>query len=92
MTRLVLASTSRYRAEVLRRLGVPFEAIAPDGTKLRRGQIATAYTSSHINFTIANGGTMTAGDYFNIPVAKPAAGKRDCHSSSPVCLLYALIS
>ncbi len=30
MTRLVLASTSRYRAEVLRRLGVPFEAIAPD--------------------------------------------------------------
>ena len=29
MTRLVLASTSRYRAEVLRRLGVTFESVAP---------------------------------------------------------------
>lgn len=27
---LVLASSSRYRAELLRRLGVPFEALAPD--------------------------------------------------------------
>lgn len=27
---LVLASSSRYRADLLRRLGVPFEAIAPD--------------------------------------------------------------
>jgi septum formation protein len=27
---LVLASSSRYRAELLRRLGVPFEAIAPE--------------------------------------------------------------
>jgi len=30
MTRLVLASTSRYRADVLRRLGVPFDAVAPE--------------------------------------------------------------
>jgi septum formation protein len=28
-TRLVLASTSRYRAELLRRLGVEFESCAP---------------------------------------------------------------
>ena len=27
---LILASSSRYRAELLRRLGVPFEALAPD--------------------------------------------------------------
>jgi septum formation protein len=30
MPRLVLASTSRYRADLLRRLGLPFEAMAPD--------------------------------------------------------------
>lgn len=29
MRRIVLASTSRYRAELLGRLGVPFEAVAP---------------------------------------------------------------
>lgn len=28
--KLVLASTSRYRAELLERLGVPFQAVAPD--------------------------------------------------------------
>ena len=38
-----------------------FEVIAPDGSKLKRGQIATAYASSHVNFTLANGGTMTSG-------------------------------
>ena len=47
-----------------------FEVIAPDGSKLKRGQIATAYASNHVNFTLANGGTMTAGDYFNIIVAR----------------------
>ncbi len=30
MTRLVLASTSRYRADVLRRLGVPFDTANPE--------------------------------------------------------------
>lgn len=30
MTRLVLASTSRYRADVLRRIGVPFDPVAPE--------------------------------------------------------------
>lgn len=69
------AQNGGYRINILATSATgEFEVIAPDGTKLRRGQIATAYTSSHINFTIANGGTMTAGDYFNIPVAKPAAG------------------
>lgn len=47
-----------------------FEVIAPSGAKLRRGQVATAYTSDHVNFTLANAGTMTSGDYFNIIVEK----------------------
>lgn len=47
-----------------------FEVIAPSGAKLKRGQVATAYASDHVNFTLANGGTMTSGDYFNIIVEK----------------------
>lgn len=69
------AQNGGYRVNILATSATgEFEVIAPDGTKLKRGQIATAYASSHINFTIANGGTMTAGDYYNIVVAKPAAG------------------
>ena len=69
------AQPGGYRVNILATSATgEFEVIAPDGTKLKRGQIATAYASSHINFTIANGGTMTAGDYYNIVVAKPAAG------------------
>lgn len=30
MARLVLASTSRYRADVLRRIGVPFDTVSPE--------------------------------------------------------------
>ncbi len=33
-------------------------------------EVATAYTSNHVNFTLANGGTMTSGDYFVLIVAK----------------------
>lgn len=47
----------------------PLVVTAPDGSILPNGAVASAYTSSHINFTLANGGTMTAGDYFNIVVA-----------------------
>lgn len=69
------AQNGGYRVNILATSATgEFEVIAPDGTKLKRGQIATAYSSSHISFTIANGGTMTAGDYYNIVVAKPAAG------------------
>lgn len=69
------AQNGGYRINVLATSATgEFEVLAPDGTKLKRGQIATAYASSHINFTIANGGTMTAGDYYNIVVAKPASG------------------
>ncbi|MEY2687381.1 MAG: hypothetical protein RL375_1579 [Pseudomonadota bacterium] len=46
-----------------------FEVIAPNGSKLKKGVVGTAYTSDHINFSIANGGTMTVGDYYNIVVA-----------------------
>lgn len=69
------AQNGAYRIQLLATSATgEFEVIAPDGTKLRRGQVGTAYTSTHVNFTIANGGTMTSGDYYNIVVAKPAAG------------------
>lgn len=46
-----------------------FEVIGPDGTAVGTGNVATAFTSDHVNFSLANGGTMTLGDYFNIIVA-----------------------
>jgi hypothetical protein len=65
------AQNGTYRVTVLATSATgEFEVIAPDGSKLKRGQIATAYASSHVNFTLANGGTMTVADYFNIIVAK----------------------
>lgn len=45
-----------------------FTVTAPDGTALPTGNVATAYKSSHINFTIANGGTMTSGDSYTVVV------------------------
>ncbi len=66
-----LAQNGTYRVTVLATSATgEFEVIAPDGGKLKKGVIATAYASDHVNFTLANGGTMTAGDYFNIVVAK----------------------
>jgi hypothetical protein len=47
----------------------PLVITAPDGSTLPNGAVASAYTSDHINFTLSNAGTMTAGDYFNIVVA-----------------------
>ena len=65
------AQNGAYRVQLLATSATgEFEVIAPDGSKLKRGQVATAYASSHVNFTLANGGTMTSGDYFNIVVAK----------------------
>jgi len=64
------AQNGTYRVQLLATSATAeFEVIAPDGSKLKRGQVATAYTSSHVNFTLANGGVMTIGDYFNIVVA-----------------------
>lgn len=64
------AQNGAYRVQLLATSGTAeFEVIAPDGSKLRRGQVATAYTSSHVNFTLSNAGTMTSGDYFIIIVA-----------------------
>jgi len=65
------AQNGAYRVQLLATSATgEFEVIAPLGRKLRRGQVATAYTSSHVNFTLANGGTMTIGDVFYIIVAK----------------------
>ena len=64
------AQLGTYRVQLLATSATAeFEVIAPNGSKLKRGQVATAYTSSHVNFTLANGGTMTSGDYFNFIVA-----------------------
>lgn len=65
-----LAQLGTYRVTLLATSATAeFEVIAPSGAKLKRGQVATAYTSDHVNFTLANAGTMTSGDYFNIIVA-----------------------
>ena len=65
------AKPGTYRIQLLATSATAeFEVISPDGDKLKRGQVATAYASSQVNFTLANGGTMTSGDYFNIIVAK----------------------
>lgn len=45
-----------------------FEVQGPNGL-VGTGNVATAFTSDQVNFTLANGGTMTLGDYFNIIVA-----------------------
>jgi len=69
------AQNGAYRVQLLATSATAeFEVIAPDGSKLKRGQVATAYASNHVNFNLANGGTMTSGDYFVIVVAKPASG------------------
>ena len=46
-----------------------FEVIAPDGDVVGHGNVATAFASDHVSFALANGGTMTLGDYFLIIVA-----------------------
>lgn len=67
------AQNGAYRVQLLATSATgEFEVIAPDGSKLRRGQVATAYTSSHINFTLSNAGTMTSGDYANLIVVQGA--------------------
>lgn len=64
------AQLGTYRVQLLATSATAeFEVIAPDGSKLKRGQVATAYASSHVNFSLSNAGTMTSGDYFNIVVA-----------------------
>jgi hypothetical protein len=74
------AQLGTYRVQLLATSATAeFEVIAPDGSKLKRGQVATAYTSSHVNFTLANGGTMTSGDYFSIIVAN-GSGKFVAHT------------
>lgn len=45
-----------------------FSVVAPDGTALPNGAVATTYKSSHLSFTIANGGTMTAADKYTVVV------------------------
>jgi hypothetical protein len=65
-----LAQIGTYKVRVLATNAAgAFEVIAPNGASVGEGNIATAFASDHVNFTLANGGTMTLGDYFNIIVA-----------------------
>jgi hypothetical protein len=67
------AQNGTYKVRVLATSATgAFEVLAPDGTSVGEGNIATAFASDHVNFTLANGGTMTLGDYFNIIVANHA--------------------
>lgn len=43
-----------------------FSVVAPDGSSLANGAVGSAYTSTHVNFTITAAGTMTIGDSFTI--------------------------
>ena len=65
-----LAQSGTYRLRLRSTSGTAaIEVIAPDGSQLADGIVATAYVSDHVNFTVANGGTMTINDYYNIIVA-----------------------
>jgi hypothetical protein len=64
------AQLGTYKVRVLATSATgAFDVTGPDGKSVGEGNIATAFTSDHVNFTLANGGTMTLGDYFNIIVA-----------------------
>jgi hypothetical protein len=63
------AQNGTYKVRVLATSATgAFDVVGPDGKSVGEGNIATAFTSDHVNFTLANGGTMTLGDYFNIVV------------------------
>ena len=68
------AMPGTYRVTVLTTSATSkLEVVAPDGSALAQGTIAVAYAGDHINFSLSNAGTMTAGDYFNVIVAGYAA-------------------
>lgn len=68
------AQLGTYRVTVMATSSTgELQVIAPDGRKLAYGKIGTAYTSDHVNFSVADGGTMTVGDYYNIVVANQSA-------------------
>lgn len=65
-----LAQNGTYKVQLTTTSATsPLVITAPDGSTLPNGAVASAYASDHISFTLANGGTMTAADYFNIVVA-----------------------
>ena len=68
------AQLGTYRVKVVSTSATSaLEVTAPDGSRLKDGVIGAAYTSDHVNFSVADGGTMTAGDYYNIVVANQSA-------------------
>ncbi len=62
------AVTGTYRVKLTATSATAlFEVQGPNGL-VGTGNVATAFASDQVNFSLANGGTMTIGDYFNIVV------------------------
>jgi hypothetical protein len=53
----------------------PFRVEDPDGNVVGEGNVATEFVGGGLTFTIANGGTMTAGDLFYVDVTYTANAK-----------------
>jgi hypothetical protein len=53
----------------------PFRVEDPDGIVVGEGNVATEFVGGGLTFTIANAGTMTAGDLFYVDVTYTANGK-----------------
>lgn len=61
-----------------------FKVFTPDGERLNDATVAVAYTSPHVNFTIADGSTdFIVGDKFTIPV-NAGSGKYKLSASAAV--------
>jgi len=65
-----------------------FSVVAPDGTALPNGAVGTAYKSSHLSFSIADGGTMTAADKFTVTVT--AGGTPVVHGGTGTGVMSAI--
>lgn len=64
----------------------PLVITKPDGSTLPNGAVASAYTSDHINFTLSNAGTMTAGDYFIVVVSANSSTTNMLYACDPTAV------
>jgi hypothetical protein len=70
------AKAGRYVIQLLGTSSTaPFRVEDPDGVLVGEGNVATEFVGGGLTFTIANAGTMTAGDLFYVDVTYTANGK-----------------
>ncbi len=70
------AKAGRYVIQLLGTSATaPFRVEDPDGIFVGEGNVATEFVGGGLTFTIANAGTMTAGDLFYVDVTYTANGK-----------------